>query len=579
MATIDRSVLLPPYLEDSQAWADLTAAIDTVFGPNVDDPTKWLARLRDTWILKTGTELTLQDMSKLIASTDFEVVEKNILVRQANMLGFDFAESDLMSSDDYQRLVRNISKYWYGKGTPQLQNFLGFVLDNILTITNLWSTQGSTYDTYGPFLPEGDPGIGLPVWKGGNWFPTTHVTATFDPFALNVNFSMHKLVALFYSIANYNLVLKAVIMEGSLYLHSVDETKIGRIVTATPMETIDIRIETVSPALVWQWVLSNPLPVPLYGHTSTVLNDGRILVTGGIDDTGTFRSDTYIGTVTGTTTTWVTSTALPDSARADHTVTRLSDGRILLIGGYTAPYTTGPHFSTTYWIGEIVGNAITWTQTDVTYPTAPWVSARSSHTTTLLTDNRVFFFLGLDEDGDTGQAKISPQYSFGTISGNSITWDNHSFPYTGPQYYNNDRDMVLLPTGNLWTAQAVFWSEQYTPLMSNISVSGNTLTLGEFAESGLPTPPNGFITSYRAGLLTSNSVLFTGGKDAVTFSAAYLGTISGNTISWATFTALPAPRAEHSMSILPTGSPIVIGGYEDNTAPVATNTVWIGMLA
>jgi hypothetical protein len=244
MSNIVRSTLLPPYLEDSPAWAELTDSIDAVFGPRIDDPTVWLSRLRDTWILQPSVEESLAETSQIIASTDFETVEKNILIRQANMLGFDLDNSDILTSEDYQRIVRNIANYWYSKGTPHLQNFLGFVLDSIITITNLWSVQGPSYDKYGTFLPEGDPGIGTPVWEpGGTWFPTTHVQLTSDPFRF-ATFSVEKITDLFYSIANYNLVLRDLILDGRLYLHSVDETLIGRILVIAPMCDIEETITT-----------------------------------------------------------------------------------------------------------------------------------------------------------------------------------------------------------------------------------------------------------------------------------------------------------------------------------------------
>lgn len=236
---IIRSALLPPYMHDTSTWGDLTDAIDAVFGSAIDDPTSWLAQLRDTWIKTQATDATLLGSSQLIASTGFETIEPNILIRQANMLGFDFVESSILSNDDYHRIVRNLSKYWYSKGTPQLANFFGFVLDSVITLTNLWSSAGVTPDTYGPFVAEADVVAGTEIWHGGAYFPTTHVDATIDPFKFT-GVSLSKIVALFYSIANYNLVLRSVIFEGDVYFHSVDETVIARIVTATPMETIEI---------------------------------------------------------------------------------------------------------------------------------------------------------------------------------------------------------------------------------------------------------------------------------------------------------------------------------------------------
>lgn len=226
---MDRLPLLPPYLEDGPAWTELIEAIDSVFNPEIDKPTEWLGQLRDTWILTDPSKAVLENTTTLIPNTGFEEIEKNILVRQANMLGFDFVDADLLSADDYQRIVRNLALYWYGKGTYQFAHFLGFVLNTPLEIINLWSTQGSEYDTYGPLVPEGDSIIGSPVWEGGDWFPTTHVNIRVDATKF-AEVSFTRIVALFYSIANYNLVLNAIDFEASYFVHSVDEVELARIV-------------------------------------------------------------------------------------------------------------------------------------------------------------------------------------------------------------------------------------------------------------------------------------------------------------------------------------------------------------
>ena len=230
-----RDKLLPPYMLETQAWPDLVTAIDAVFNPAIDNPTAWLGTLRDAWNLTTASETALKDASQIIASTQFEEVEKNILVRQANMLGFDLTDSDLLTSDDYQRIVRSLPLYWYSKGTPGLQDFLGFVFNSIFSIVYLWSTPGVDYGTYGPFLPEGDPGIGTAVWDGGDWFPTTHVQVEFDPFKFG-DISEAKLRGLFYALANYNLVLQSIIRTGSVFIHSADETELARMMMAVPLD-------------------------------------------------------------------------------------------------------------------------------------------------------------------------------------------------------------------------------------------------------------------------------------------------------------------------------------------------------
>jgi hypothetical protein len=231
-----RKNLLPPYL-DNDTWQQLLDSADEVLNEAIDKPTVLLAKQRDAWLLNDTGELRA-DSGQLLDSSCFESPEKALLVRQANMLGFDFKESDLLTDDDYQRIVRNISLFWYGKGKPNFISFMGFVLNSIVEVTRLWSTQGPTYDSYGPLLDEGDPGIGTAVWDGGTWFPTTHVAVKFDPFRF-ASVQISKLVALFYSIANYNLVLERIILDGPAAVHTVDEATLVRAVCVTPLIDVE----------------------------------------------------------------------------------------------------------------------------------------------------------------------------------------------------------------------------------------------------------------------------------------------------------------------------------------------------
>lgn len=240
---MDRSVLLPPYLEDQEAWQELIKSLDTVFGPRIDNPIEVLERLRDTWVLSTTAETKIESR-QMLSNADFDQYEKEVLIRQANMLGFDFNESNILGADDYERITRNLGLYWYSKGTPDFISFLGFVLNSVITVTNLWSTTGAAPNLYGDFLPEGDLGIGTPVWQGGTWFPTTHVEVGFNPFKFG-SVSVSKLVSLFYALANYNLVIGSILLEGVLSFESRGETDLARIVVAYPIVDIEIILETI----------------------------------------------------------------------------------------------------------------------------------------------------------------------------------------------------------------------------------------------------------------------------------------------------------------------------------------------
>jgi hypothetical protein len=242
-SNINRSVILPPYMEGVEIWEELMQIIDSVLKGKIDDPTAWLAQLRYLWI-EASTAAGQIEAGQMLELIDFEVPEKEILIKQAAQLGFDFQDSDLIASEDYQRIVRNLAHFWYGKGKPNFIDFLGFVLNSQLTIRNLWSTQGPTYDTYGPMFEEGNAAIGLPIWKGGAWFPTTHVRLVFDPFKFATP-SFAKLTNLFYAIANYNLVVESILLEGNTVIHSVDETTLARVAVAYPMWIVEQTIESL----------------------------------------------------------------------------------------------------------------------------------------------------------------------------------------------------------------------------------------------------------------------------------------------------------------------------------------------
>jgi hypothetical protein len=69
------------------------------------------------------------------------------------------------------------------------------------------------------------------------------------------------------------------------------------------------------------------------GHQATRLLDGRVLVTGGYNDSGNAIAQTEIfSAVTGT---WSTG-ASNITARTDHAVARLRDGRVIVAGGVSS---------------------------------------------------------------------------------------------------------------------------------------------------------------------------------------------------------------------------------------------------
>lgn len=151
-----RKNLLPTYLS-SPAWVDLCNAIDYVYGPLIDTPTDNLGKVREAWLFN-GTTDTRSISGQLISQDDMDEFERTVLVRQLNNLGFSMRNPDGLTTKQLNRLVRQISVYWYSKGKQDLAHFLSYVLDTDITMTRMWT------EDYVTFYPEGDPHIGTPIY-------------------------------------------------------------------------------------------------------------------------------------------------------------------------------------------------------------------------------------------------------------------------------------------------------------------------------------------------------------------------------------------------------------------------------
>jgi N-acetylneuraminic acid mutarotase len=126
-----------------------------------------------------------------------------------------------------------------------------------------------------------------------------------------------------------------------------------------------------------QWTLTGSMSSSRVLHTATLLNDGRVLVTGGYSSSGGFLDSTELyDPVNGT---WSYTGNIPGGGRWQHTATLLSDGRVLITGGEKYGIPTCSYFSTEIF-DPVIG---TWTST------GNLIGSRASHKATLLLDGRV----------------------------------------------------------------------------------------------------------------------------------------------------------------------------------------------
>nr|WP_276203634.1 Ig-like domain-containing protein [Hyalangium minutum] len=148
-------------------------------------------------------------------------------------------------------------------------------------------------------------------------------------------------------------------------------------------------------------------------HTATLLSNGQVLVTGGFGLTGSLASAEEYNPVTGA---WSTTRPLA-VARRDHTATLLPNGQVLVTGGFG--------------LDEELASAEVYDQETKGWSrTGPLAMAREYHTATLLPNGQVLVTGGFGWAGHLASAElyydpIAPVAPVVTISGNgSMTNDN-----------------------------------------------------------------------------------------------------------------------------------------------------------
>jgi len=129
-----------------------------------------------------------------------------------------------------------------------------------------------------------------------------------------------------------------------------------------------------------RWDVAPPMNVSRNRHTATRLSDGRLLAVGG----GSNTAEVYDPATNG----W-TLVASMSTARTTHSATLLPNGKVLVAGGP----------SEVVEVYDPVTN--TWTAT------TPMLTPRYGHTATLLPDGRIYMLGGVvDGDGVTYEAEI-----------------------------------------------------------------------------------------------------------------------------------------------------------------------------
>jgi len=335
------------------------------------------------------------------------------------------------------------------------------------------------------------------------------------------------------------------------------------------------------------------MSTPRESNTATLLSDGRVLIAGGLDRSSTNHNSRLLASAelydprSGT----FSTTGSMSTPREGNTATLLSDGRVLMTGG----------FATSDYPGTPLASAELYDPRSGTFSTTgSMVSARSAHTATLLSDGRVLVAGGLSDGSaelyDPRSGKFEPAASMVEVR----------YEPTATRL----ADGRVLIAGGLGSPHSLASAELYDPGSGTFSPTGsmgsarlaNTATLlsdgrGLIAGGGrnceilcealasaeLYDPrsgtfsPTGSLGTARIGhsatLLSDGEVLIAGGGNYTPVLAS-AKVFSPKTGTFSTAGSMGTARWAHTATLLSDGRVLIAGGDDSSLDSLASAELW-----
>ena len=299
------------------------------------------------------------------------------------------------------------------------------------------------------------------------------------------------------------------------------------------------------------------MAVPRYGKTVTLLRGGRVLITGGYDcgtagHAGIWASAELYDPVTGT----FGPTGPMSRPREFHTATLLQDGRVLITGGVTGdrPVAAGSIVLASYdgpitadTSSGVLATAELYDPATGTFSRTDSMSSfRDHHTATLLQDGRVLVAGG----GGEGYASRTQVELYDPRTG--------TFSRTGPMKTGR-----WLHTATLLQDGRVLFVGGRSPKDSTYRTSEvYDPRSGRFSSSGLLETDR---QQHTATLLPDGRVLVTGGYQSAGQDYSVLSSAELYDPGTATFTAIGSmgdARMDHAATLLDDGRVLIVGGQD-----------------
>lgn len=298
------------------------------------------------------------------------------------------------------------------------------------------------------------------------------------------------------------------------------------------------------------WSAAASLNAARSSHTATLLPSGKVYVAGGSGSTGSLASAELYDPVSNS---WSAAANLT-TARTDHTATLLPSGKVMLAAGDV--------FGST----SLVANPDLYDPTNNTIAVASsLITPRYGHTATLLNTGKVLVAGGFNADGETSSAEL-------------FDLANNTYTVTASVGANGS---ITPPTQIVNGGGSVSFTVTPSYGASIVSVSGDTCTVTQTDATTWTTnaitadctvtasflgPMSSARYQHTATLLASGKVLIAGGS-----ASKVADLFDPVTKTWSAGGTMLSTRYLHTATLLPSGEVLVAGG-EDNVGHILATT-------
>jgi len=288
------------------------------------------------------------------------------------------------------------------------------------------------------------------------------------------------------------------------------------------------------------WTMARPMSAARRGHAASLLNNGKVLVTGGYDGTAAITALKTTEIYDPGSGAWSAGTPLIE-ARRWHTTTLLNSGKVLIVGGAVS---SGK--------GTVVELFDPSTLTGVITATGSLNISRQQHTATLLPNGHVLIAGRNDSEGALRNTNGEPTDS------------------TSTEIYDD-----VAGTWSLGPIMSIGRRAHAATLINSTFSSGSTLNFVLSKFQVLITGGAGATASGKAEIVTRTVKITT--VAVVDATTGAITTPAVTTTEWtvAAPISMPAQRAFHTSTLLDSGDVLLVGGKDANLNDVDTTDVFL----